>query len=314
MYDVFYPLWPAVDIVIPLGAALPITPFKTYEVETMDFQPGGLANTLIAGVRIGLRILPFGLVGDDSLGSFLLEEYRKEGIDTETVFVKPGYETRKVVVLVDQSKKHSFISMNNGEMGPACRLSPSLRQCRSLCLTGYYLASPTTRKETLPLMWEAKNSGKPIFFDPGPMIPKIPRQVLTEGLSLCDYIIANDEEAALICGRTSVEDNAAALSQYTDALIVIKAGPRGCYIYSKNTGGTWHDGFQANLVDTTGAGDSFLAAFLYGILNNLGIRHTALLSNATGAAMVEKIGSGRNVPTKDEITSMLRRGGADFTF
>lgn len=313
MYDVFYPFWPVVDVIVPLQSALPVVAGKTHEVETMGLEPGGLANTLLAGVRLGLTMLPFGLVGDDPLGSFLLDEYRKERIDTASILVEPGYETRKVLVLVDTEKQHAFISMNNGEFGSLDAAVNLLPDCRCLCLTGYYLASSTTREAALKILRQAKMLGKPVFFDPGPMISKIPPDVLEEGLSLCDYIIANDEEAVLLVGGGTAEECAARLSLQTGALIVIKAGPKGCYIVGREQEGRWYGGLCAELRDTTGAGDSFLAAFLYGVLKGMSLERTALLSNATGAAMVEKVGSGRCVPTREEITSILTRNGFDST-
>jgi sugar/nucleoside kinase (ribokinase family) len=57
--------------------------------------------------------------------------------------------------------------------------------------------------------------------------------------------------------------------------------------------------------DTNGAGDVFNAAFLYAYLNGWGLQHVGIFANAVGAAKTRKFGSGRSVPTLQEVLTIL---------
>jgi ribokinase len=67
-----------------------------------------------------------------------------------------------------------------------------------------------------------------------------------------------------------------------------------------------YPGFKVKVIDTTGAGDSFDAAIIYGTLRGWNEQDTATLANAVGAVKVGKRGAGRNVPTLTELVSFLK--------
>jgi sugar/nucleoside kinase (ribokinase family) len=68
-------------------------------------------------------------------------------------------------------------------------------------------------------------------------------------------------------------------------------------------------GFPVEAVDATGAGDSLDAAVLYGYLRGLSLPALGALGNATGAAKVQKLGTGHNLPTMNEVAAVLKRFG-----
>ena len=61
------------------------------------------------------------------------------------------------------------------------------------------------------------------------------------------------------------------------------------------------------LRDATGAGDSFAGAAIFGYLNGLSLRQIGTLGNAAGAAKIQKLGTGHNMPTPEEIQGILTR-------
>lgn len=309
MYDTLFFTFPVVDMTVPLKGVLPVSAGKTQMIDTITLEPGGPANILISGKRLGLNILPVGIVGDDYFGSFLLEAYKKEGLDTSAISVVPGYETRKVIVLVDKEGKHSFVSMLEGRFAPLADVDKLIKNSKSICFSGYMVVPENARADAMRLLRLSKAAGITIFFDPGPIIRVIPPEYMDEILTSATVIILNDEEAALISGRSDVESAAEFMLRKTYGTVVVKAGPKGCYITSHNDRGVWYAGFKVPFVDTTGAGDSFLGAFMRGYLSGWDMETIAYFSNAAGAAKVAKSGSGTQVPTFDEVMATLEQGG-----
>lgn len=63
---------------------------------------------------------------------------------------------------------------------------------------------------------------------------------------------------------------------------------------------------QANVIDTVGCGDSFVAPIAYGFINKMPMVNTLAIANAVGAATAMGCGAGRNVATLDKVTDILR--------
>ena len=90
--------------------------------------------------------------------------------------------------------------------------------------------------------------------------------------------------------------------------VVLKRGSEGCTFHT-SSGFSEYPGFKVRVVDTTGAGDSFDAAIVYGTLMGWREENIATLANAAGAVKVGKKGAGRNVPTSAELVGFLEVRG-----
>jgi sugar/nucleoside kinase (ribokinase family) len=86
--------------------------------------------------------------------------------------------------------------------------------------------------------------------------------------------------------------------------VVLKAGPDGCYVATEESS-IHQPGYDVEVVDTVGAGDSFSAAFVAGYLHDGDWRECAALANAMGAAVVATQGAGRRVPEAARILELL---------
>lgn len=308
-YDILMPCFPILDVIIPMEDEFPIHAGESKIAHRMTDEAGGPANIFFAASRMGASVLPVGTVGSDAHGRFLLQAYAAEGIDISHLQIRSGYSTPQALCINTPSGRHAFITMIHGAPpADAGILRSALEQARSLALTGYLLASPDVGYSLLPLLRYARELQRDIFFDPGPLIPGIPEPVLCEALAAATVLIVNDEEAALLTGGGSMEAMASGLSQRTGGAVVIKAGARGCYTLHRG-GARWHAGFSVPLVDTTGAGDSFMGAFMHGWLSGWGLETASILANAAGAVKVSKPGSGRQVPTYREVARLLRESG-----
>ena len=80
------------------------------------------------------------------------------------------------------------------------------------------------------------------------------------------------------------------------------------------TGTVEHPGYPVPLVDSTGAGDCFAAAFVYAYLRQWSLPAVVAFANAMGAATVQKLGSGRQTPTRAEVSAVLRQYAVAIDF
>lgn len=307
--DCIYLFSPLVDIVVMMEEPFPIDAGETKSVSQVLMSAGGGANTLFAAKRVGLEIAPFGAVGDDSAGRMIREDYLREGICTDYLSVAKDVHTAYVIVLVDGNGRHAFASMLDCHFDDLTRLAEAVNRSRAIIVSGYQMVDEAMRRTMAEYLALAHGMDKLVCFDPGPMIPRIPEEFLKNFLRSTDILFVNDEEAALLTGCANYRLAAEQLSCEVRQQVVLKLGADGCYIKQKDVPGCVYPGFTVPLVDTTGAGDSFLAAYLRGYLAGWSTEETALFANAMGAAKTAKRGCGTQVPTLEEVLAVLHSGG-----
>ncbi len=90
--------------------------------------------------------------------------------------------------------------------------------------------------------------------------------------------------------------------------VVIKLGEDGCYVQPKDADGFAVEAFRVQPVDTTGAGDAFVAGFLTGLLRGWDARRCGRLGCAVAAMNIRAVGATAGVPTFDEAMRFMERG------
>jgi ribokinase len=310
MHDVVYLTYPVCDINVVLTAPLPLYAEKTNVASGMTLVPGGGANTLFAASRLGLDMVPLGVVGDDNFGRIIIEGYKQEGVSVLGLELREGYNTLGVIVLNGPDGKHGYASMLSGRFVETLDTEALLTESRAVCLSGYMYAAPETREPTMAFMQQARAFNKTIFFDPGPLA--LDPGLVEKTFALSDVLALNEAEAAHWTGGAGIEDSARDLAARCRGTVVIKSGEKGCYIFAGGSG-RWHKGFEVPVLDTTGAGDVFLGAFMRGYIDGWDLESAAALANAAGAATAAKQGTGPAIATADEILALLAAAGYRVT-
>lgn len=315
-YDILVLTSSTVDIVIEMEGTFPIEGNCSRRVRSLHPEPGGEANMMIVYSRIGGKVLPVGPIGTDDCGRYLLNTYRKLGIETGYLTQIEEYQTPIANCIIDETGEHSFVSMIGShrfsEVEDAWEL---LDRCKGFYLSGYHLAGTAEPfcALSLELLRRADERQKEVFFDPGPLCDQISREVLDEVLQKATVISLNSEEARKLTGCEEPAEAANALKEATGALVLLKSGRQGCYAVSAVLPGKWYPGFRVKAVDTMGAGDSFLGAFAYAWLQDWEMDLCIAFANAAGAAKAAKLGTGTQVPTLVEMLAILRQNGYNFS-
>jgi sugar/nucleoside kinase (ribokinase family) len=172
---------------------------------------------------------------------------------------------------------------------------------------GIYCAGYTLREShlvdlALEAMRLAHQFNIPVFFDPGPQMAAVPVNVRNKTLPLVSTILTTEEELPFLVESGLVAD----LMKLGPQMVVVKKGPGGCAIYTAGRVSPEIEapGYPVSVVDTSAAGDSFNAAFMAATLWGWSLPDCAKLANAVGAAKVQKLGGGRNVPTLAEVNEI----------
>jgi sugar/nucleoside kinase (ribokinase family) len=286
----------------------PIQPGGSHLLEKMDVQPGGMANFLIAGKKLGLETMPVDIVGADLFGKFLLDTLTSLGIDMGGVERLPEVSSKVVLILADSEGRHAFLGHlgnNQPRLGIGYPCTRILEDCQGLFVVGYSLLEDYIREFAIRAMEKTKRRGGMVFFDPGPMMEGVERESILAAIRNSTVLLMTDEEQQILFRKAGLTDAREVLTM-GPSLLCIKIGPAGCEIITPEKV-VKCPGYQVEVLDTSGAGDSFAAAFMYGMLHGYSLEETGRLANAMGAAMVAKFGTGLNVPGRIEVLDILRK-------
>lgn len=291
------------DLVADITAAVPALPLEPghyQEAHAVRLEPGGAGNFLIAGARLGMRMVSAGALGDDAFGRDVAATLAAEGVDMALVEHPPGTSTTVVLVINDDHGR-TVMTGAYGD-GPPLAFRPewdaAVRACDAVFAFGYSLRELRIQEAVLQGLEHGRAYGRPVFFDPGPEFYLLAPPARVRALAAADIILLTEEELAI-----ASPEGAPALLAHS-RVVVVKRGAAGCRIWTHN--GTFDSpGFPVVARDVAGAGDCFAAAFVYGHLSGWGLERAAVLANATGAAKVQKRGTGRQAPTPDEVRAVL---------
>lgn len=296
------------DLVMPIQS-LPVRAGEHQIAAGLFLEPGGMANTLITAQRIGLRTAALGSLGDDAYGQEIRAALAGEGVDVDGVVAAHGATTSSCVTLVDDTGAHVFLAVRgNAQQAPlADDWAARTRLARVFFFNGYLLLYPALVEHARQVLEVCAGAGIPFFFDPGPMIARLPRAVLDDVIRRAYAVMLTTGEAQELLGTADPVEAGRQLRARGAQLVAVKRGADGCYLaYGEDA--VWAPGFAVAVKDQAGAGDAFDAAIVREHLRGASPAQMARYANAAGAATVAKMGTGRQMPRMDEIEAVLARG------
>ncbi len=259
--------------------------------------PGGsAANVAVWASRCGLQTEFIGKIGRDRLGQLAREDLDKERVITHFVETDEHL-TGCVAVFVDQSGERSMVSGYGADFYLLESEVPkeTVRGSSHLHMTAWSFFVDPPRAAARAAAHLARESGATLSFDPGSfqMIEEMGvSQFLacTRDLGI-DVFLPNFEEGGVLTGLDEPEDIAAALAKlYPEALIMLKLDADGALVY-ENGVGTRLPPATNNVVDATGAGDSFAGAFLARYLGGASAVDAAHFATTISAWVIEHLGA-----------------------
>jgi sulfofructose kinase len=271
------------------------------EVTSAEVKAGGqVASAMVACRRWGLRARYAGKIGDDPAGHFQMEEMRREGVETHWITAR-GEASQSAFILVDEPSGERTVLWKR-EPGIALRQEDIRREwiagAAALLVDGHDTAAATlaarwAREENVPVVADLDN-----------------RYLGVEGLlQFVDYAITSKDFPGRLTGEQSLLKSLPKMrTEFKCRLTGATLGRLGVIVWD---GGRFLlcPGFHVAAVDTTGAGDVFHGAFLYGLVQRWNIQETLAFSCAAAALNCEALGARGGIRSLEEIRQIQSEGG-----
>jgi ribokinase len=260
---------------------------------------GSASNTMVGLARLGCKVGLIGKAGRDREGDLLMEDFRRENVDTTGVIRAKMGESGTVMGFVDK-KGERALYINSG-VNDTIALSEVdtkyVAQAKFLHLTSFVgEKSFQTQKNLLQKLPPTVK----VSFDPGALYARKGLAQLEPIIKRAYVVMPNRGELELMTGVSEYVKGADALIAKGVKIVAVKLGSEGSYV--TNGRERFHiDAFKAKVVDTTGAGDAFCAGFLYGLLSNRGLGDCGRLGNFVASRKVLKMGARTNLPYAKDL-------------
>lgn len=282
--------------------------------DTISFYTGGCAtNTAIDLAKLGEDVGIIGAVGKDLSGEFLENELKKQNVNIDGIVKIQDINTSTSVVLTNQKGERSFIhSMgSNAHFSKEFIRMDLIDQCQILFIAGALLMPKFDGAEMAETLKIAKEKGIYTVLDTAWNSESNWMDSISPCLPFLDVFIPSYEEARMLSGLSDEKEMSNLFLELGAKNVVIKLGEKGCYI-KNSMEDVYISGFKVNSVDTTGAGDSFVAGFIKGIVNGWDIKKSALFANAVGALCVMGVGASTNIKDTDETIQFIKENRNEF--
>jgi sugar/nucleoside kinase (ribokinase family) len=290
-----------VDLILSTNA-MPVFGQVEQLVEDATLVLGSSSAIFACGAaRLGLRVAYVSRVGDDVFGHFVLGELKKHGIDVQGVILDPTIKTG-VCVILSRGEDRAMLTYLGSI---ACMTLEDVNlllfaRGRHLHVGAYFLQT-RLRSRFAELCGLAHQRGLTVSLDTN----YDPQEVwdIADTLDHVDIFLPNQTELQAIAKTDSMDG---ALASYAEKplIVVVKRGAQGALVQ--------HAAYRAHVpaipvsvVDTTGAGDSFDAGFIYGHLAGWSLDKSLRLAVVCGALSTRAIGGTEAQPTLDEALKVL---------
>lgn len=295
--------------VITIGEILAdFVPVQIQKVFKYELRPGGAPSNVAVNLsRWGIKSGIISKIGNDFIGNFLLDFLRKNKVNISNVFKTKDSKTGLVFVFLDASGERDFSFygapsadqfLNKKEIK-----ENFIKQAKILHFGSISMMSEISKKATLKAIKIAKKNNLLVSYDPNVRLNlwegrySQAKKQIKSYFKYADIIKISDDELKFLFDSKPQLNNLKTIFK-KEQLVFISAGAKGCYIFYKDFF-KYVCGYKVKVVDTTGAGDAFMAGVLFGILKSGGIKdikndrliEIARLANKKGAEAVQRKGA-----------------------
>ena len=286
---------------------------------------GSLANVSVGVARLGGRSALVGVVGEDEFGHFLRDGLASEGVEVSHLRQTAEGRTGLVFISLDARGERSFcyfrtrsaeFLLSERDVDPAF-----LGRARVVHFGTNSLKLPEAQSAMLRTVDAARAAGRIVSCDPNLRLhawedPEVLRTLLGRLLPLATVVKLSEEEVHFATGQSDAEAALRQLAGQGVVLPVVTRGEAGAVFL-------WRGEVvrvpapRARVVDTTGAGDGFVAAFLHGLSRRYAdaselagasredLEALATFACAVGSRVVEHLGAVAGLPSRDDVTGLL---------
>lgn len=257
--------------------------------------PGGKgANQAVAAARLGARVSMIGCVGDDHYGEIILQNFKKNNVGINYVKPVTGMESGTAHIVLAEGDNSIVVVKGANDFVTPQFVEKALEVIRESDMVLIQQEIPEETVEYVSDICYALNV--PLLLNPAPA-----RELSQTVIEKTTYLTPNQHEAAILFSGLSLEE---ALQQY----------PNKVFITEGKNGVRYHNGkkqvivpaYQVEPVDTTGAGDTFNAAFAVALAEGKDLEQSLFFANRAASLSVLKFGAQGGMPTRKEVEESLK--------
>ena len=260
------------------------------------FQGGKGANQAIALAKLDVPTLMLGKVGKDILSDFALSSLQKNRVDTTRITKSQKNSTGSASIWVNAQGQNSIVIYPgaNGEIDEDFIIQHE----KYFDDASWLLTQFEVPLESILLALKfAKKHGLKTVMDPAPV-----REVSSNGIwELVDYLLPNEIELRELTQTENILKGIHILKSRGVKEVIVKLGKQGAAYEDEGKLLSFPAVPVEQVVDTTGAGDCFIAGFLYGMLQQEDIAQAIKIANLTASYSIQRKGAAISFPNKFEI-------------
>lgn len=273
--------------------------------DLLSIQGGGVAaNFCCAAARLGMQTAITSTIGDDQFGQIALKSLADFGVDTSGVAIRENEPTYFCTAYLDDQGEKALTIVRTSTFFPRWEdlNLDLLSNTRVLHLAPFDLG---VSAEAAAL---AASAGAIISVDLEPAMVEGGIDPALPLLDLTDVLIINDLTVTALFKEGAHREAALHFNELGPDLVVVTRGSRGTYALSGDQV-IEIDAFPVDVVDTTGAGDCFNAAFWASRLGGAQLEETLRFASAAAALSIQIVGARDGLPTRAEVNAFLASRG-----
>jgi sugar/nucleoside kinase (ribokinase family) len=280
-------------------------------VEVTKMASGGsAANTAVGLAALGVPTSFVGRVADDEMGAFFAGDLNAAGVSFAGGSGRssragdvadgdpagggagsPGTGISIVMVTPDAERTMCTSLGVGGELGSSQVDPAEIARAEVVYIEGYLCGKVVTDTAVAAAMQAAASSSTLVALSASdPFWVSLHRDGIRALLGSVQVLFANEEEALVLSGRADVPSAVRELSAVCPT-VVVTLGAQGCVVAEGGETLRVEAPRVDRVVDTTGAGDSFAAGYLYGIVNQLGARRSAQIGSLIASKVITRFGA-----------------------
>ncbi len=285
--------------------------------------PGGTgANIAVALSKLGVRSALITKLGNDSFAAFLTDKLEQEKVNTRHISVSERYKTGLIKVSVNEIGERDFTYMVKPSADSQLDDSdiPAFERGDWLCVSSFMFAQRLSREATFFAIKQAKNASSLVCVDANMRVDMWDDQSLLlpttlEALKLADIAKMSEDELLLLTNTNSIGEGIKNVKPWPAKIKIITRAEKGAILLTEQS--EFHiEGFNVPVVDMTGAGDAFIAAFISKLFpleawSEVQLVEAIKFSNACGALVVEKKGAMSALPDLATVNKFLLEKGSE---
>lgn len=257
-------------------------------ISDIRIQPGGDAvNQSIYMAALGVEPVLAACVGADMNGKMLKGALRELGVDVSCVKEKAGHATGTAMVLVNETGERRVFSVKGAHSTLAAadvpEISGKLADCQAISLASLFSMPEFEADGLEEYLKAAKARGIIVFADLAADKLGLGLNGICRFLPYIDYFMPSLYDVLEMTGTTCAEDAAGEFHKIGVKHVVIKCGERGCYYSAYDGTCGWTPAIKVEVVDTTGAGDCTVAAFVSRIIKGGSLEDACRYACAAGS-------------------------------